>query len=86
MLSRVVEGGSLPASPGLHHPWGSGPLPRLPLLERHGLPAARTHGSLTGGGLTESFLLTQNWLEEPEGQLHSGPAPMLTTPLGDLGG
>lgn len=30
------------------------------------------------GGLTESFIMTQNWLEELVGRLRWGPAPLLT--------
>ncbi|XP_040083298.1 protein NYNRIN isoform X2 [Oryx dammah] len=35
-------------------------------------------GSLMVGGLTESFIMTQNWLEELVGRLRWGPAPLLT--------
>ncbi|XP_008067891.1 protein NYNRIN [Carlito syrichta] len=35
-------------------------------------------GSLMVGGLTESFVMTQNWLEELVGRLRWGPAPLLT--------
>ncbi|XP_004647532.1 protein NYNRIN isoform X1 [Octodon degus] len=35
-------------------------------------------GSLMVGGLTESFTMTQNWLEELVARLHWGPAPLLT--------
>ncbi|CAH6830932.1 Nynrin [Phodopus roborovskii] len=38
-------------------------------------------GSLMVGGLTESFTMTQNWLEELVARLRWGPAPM-TTPRG----
>lgn len=35
-------------------------------------------GSLMVGGLTESFIMTQNWLEELVGRLRWGPAPVFT--------
>uniref|UniRef100_A0A8C6R656 NYN domain and retroviral integrase containing n=1 Tax=Nannospalax galili TaxID=1026970 RepID=A0A8C6R656_NANGA len=35
-------------------------------------------GSLMVGGLTESFTMTQNWLEELVARLRWGPAPLLT--------
>ncbi|KAG8509364.1 Protein NYNRIN [Galemys pyrenaicus] len=35
-------------------------------------------GSLMVGGLTESFIMAQNWLEELVGRLRWGPAPLLT--------
>ncbi|XP_052047336.1 LOW QUALITY PROTEIN: protein NYNRIN [Apodemus sylvaticus] len=35
-------------------------------------------GSLMVGGMTESFTLTQNWLEELVARLRWGPAPMIT--------
>ncbi|XP_036128065.1 protein NYNRIN isoform X2 [Molossus molossus] len=35
-------------------------------------------GSLMVGGLTESFIMTQNWLEELVGRLRWGPAPLFT--------
>lgn len=35
-------------------------------------------GSLMVGGLTESFTMTQNWLEELVARLRWGPAPMIT--------
>ncbi|XP_036055110.1 protein NYNRIN [Onychomys torridus] len=35
-------------------------------------------GSLMVGGLTESFTMTQNWLEELVARLRWGPAPMVT--------
>uniref|UniRef100_A0A8C3WW99 NYN domain and retroviral integrase containing n=1 Tax=Catagonus wagneri TaxID=51154 RepID=A0A8C3WW99_9CETA len=35
-------------------------------------------GPLMVGGLTESFIMTQNWLEELVGRLRWGPAPLLT--------
>lgn len=35
-------------------------------------------GSLMVGGLTESFIMTQNWLEELVGRLRWGPAALLT--------
>lgn len=35
-------------------------------------------GSLMVGGLTESFVMTQNWLEELVGRLRWGPAALLT--------
>nr|XP_012611477.1 protein NYNRIN [Microcebus murinus]XP_012611478.1 protein NYNRIN [Microcebus murinus] len=35
-------------------------------------------GSLMVGGLTESFVMTQNWLEELVGRLRWGPVPLLT--------
>ncbi|XP_045425582.1 protein NYNRIN isoform X1 [Lemur catta] len=35
-------------------------------------------GSLMVGGLTESFIMTQNWLEELVGRLRWGPAPLVT--------
>uniref|UniRef100_G1PHW6 NYN domain and retroviral integrase containing n=1 Tax=Myotis lucifugus TaxID=59463 RepID=G1PHW6_MYOLU len=35
-------------------------------------------GSLMVGGLTESFIMTQNWLEELVGRLRWGPAPVCT--------
>ncbi|KAM6202545.1 protein NYNRIN [Rhynchocyon petersi] len=35
-------------------------------------------GSLMVGGLTESFVMIQNWLEELVGRLRWGPAPLLT--------
>ncbi|XP_006835442.1 PREDICTED: protein NYNRIN [Chrysochloris asiatica] len=35
-------------------------------------------GSLMVGGLTESFIMTQNWLEELVGRLRWGPAPLLS--------
>ncbi|XP_007947432.1 protein NYNRIN [Orycteropus afer afer] len=34
-------------------------------------------GSLMVGGLTESFIMTQNWLEELVGRLRWGPVPLL---------
>ncbi|KAF6131875.1 NYN domain and retroviral integrase containing [Phyllostomus discolor] len=82
---RAVEGGSLPASPALHLPWGPGPFPRLPLLEYPGLPGARPPWLPNGGRADRVFHHDPELAGGAGGAAALGPCPSVYPP-GDLGG